>query len=99
MSTKPITVVVIFEAQAGKEAELRKALLSLILPTRKEVGCIDYDMHVCSNNPKKILFYQNWTSKRSYYAHLKSQHVMAATPWIEQLCAAQTEVGFWEKIA
>jgi quinol monooxygenase YgiN len=99
-STRPITVVVIFEARPGKETELRRALLSLISATRKEIDCISYDIHFCLTNPAKFFLYENWLNKKSYYAHLKSAHIMAATPWIEQqLCVSPPEVAFWEKIS
>jgi hypothetical protein len=41
MSAKNITVVATFEAKPGKENELKRALLTLIAPTRKENGCIN----------------------------------------------------------
>jgi quinol monooxygenase YgiN len=96
---RPITVAVIFEARPGKEAELKHTLLALILPTRKELGCINYDMHVCPQNPAKFFFYENWSNKKSYFAHHKSRHVMASEPWVAQLCASAPEVNFWEKIS
>lgn len=99
MNGRPITVLVIFEALPGKEVEVRHGLMSLISRTRKEVGCINYEMHVSPNSPRKFLLYENWSNKESYYAHLKSQHVMVATPGIEQSCVSHTEVEFWEKIS
>ncbi|TAK94934.1 MAG: antibiotic biosynthesis monooxygenase, partial [Verrucomicrobia bacterium] len=45
MNPKTITVVATFKARPGKESELRAALIGLVAPTRKEAGCLNYDLH------------------------------------------------------
>jgi len=99
MSTKHIvTVVATFEARPGKEAALKQALLSLLAPTRKEAGCINYDLHVSPESPAKFLFHENWTSKELLDAHLKSPHIAALLPRVDELCVASPEIKIWEKI-
>ena len=98
MNEKHITVVATFEARPGKEAELKKALLSLPGPTRKEAGCMNYDLHILPENPAKFLFYENWTSKELLDAHLKSPHIAALLPRVDELCMAPPEIKLWEKI-
>jgi len=99
MSAKHIvTVVATFEARPGKEAELKQALLSLLAPTRKEAGCINYDLHVSQDSPAKFLFHENWTSKELLDAHLKSRHIAALLPRVGELCVAPPEIKIWEKI-
>lgn len=44
MSGQTIIVVSTHQARPGKEAELKQALTSLVEPTRKEAGCINYDL-------------------------------------------------------
>ena len=98
MSAKHITVIATFEARPGKEAELKQALLSLPAPTRKEAGCINYDLHVSPENPAKFLFHENWTSKELLDAHLKSPHIAALLPRVDELCTAFPQIAIWEKI-
>jgi quinol monooxygenase YgiN len=99
MSAKHIvTVVATFEARPGKEAELKQALLSLFGPTRMEAGCINYDLHVSPENPAKFLFHENWTSKEFLDAHLKSPHIAALLPRVDELCMAFPQITIWEKI-
>lgn len=95
---KTITVVAIFEARPGKEDELKQALLGLVAPTRKEAGCINYDLHISPDNPAKFLFHENWTSKELLDAHLKSPHISALLPRVDELCVAFPEIKIWEKI-
>jgi len=98
MNEKHITVVATFEARPGKEAELKKTLLSLPGPTRKEAGCMNYDLHILPENPAKFLFYENWTSKELLDAHLKSPHIAALLHRVDELCMAPPEIKLWEKI-
>jgi quinol monooxygenase YgiN len=99
MSEKSITVVATFEARKGKEEELRKALLALVGHTRKETGCINYDLHVSTDHPVKFMFHENWTSKKLLDAHLNSAHIAALLPRLDELCVGFPEIKIWEKIS
>ena len=99
MTAKNITVVATFQARPGKEEELKKALIGLVAPTRKEAGCINYDLHALPEDPAKFLFHENWTSKAHLDAHLKSAHIAALLPRVDELCAAFPEIKIWEQIA
>jgi quinol monooxygenase YgiN len=93
-----ITVVATFHARPGKESELRNALMGLLAPTRKEFGCLNYDLHQSPEEPAKFLFYENWTSKDALDTHLQSAHVKALLPQVDDLCVAFPEIKIWEKI-
>jgi len=98
MNAKTITVVATFQARPGKETELRTALIGLLAPTRKEAGCLNYDLHTSPEDPAMFLFHENWTSKELLDAHLKSPHVAALLPRVDELCTAFPEIKVWEKI-
>ncbi len=99
MSAKNVTVVATFQAKPGKEADLRKALISLVVPTRQEAGCINYDLHVLPEDPAKFLFHENWTSKAHLDAHLKNTHIQLLLPRLDELCIGMPEIVIWGKIA
>ena len=96
---KTITVVATFQAKPGKEAELKSALLGLVAPTRKEAGCINYDLHVLPEDPAKFLFHETWTSKAHLDVHLQSAHLQALLPRVPELAVAAPEIKIWERIA
>ena len=99
MSAKNITVVATFQARPGKEAELKKALLTLVAPTRKEAGCINYDLHQSPDEPGKFLFHENWTTKAALDAHLQMPHIQVLLPRMDELAVGMPEIKIWEKIA
>ncbi len=75
--TDLITVVAVMHAKPGKEAELRAAALALVEPTRKEEGCVQYDLHQHLSDPSWLVFYENWTSAGHLDRHGKSPHITA----------------------
>ena len=99
MSEKTITVVAMFQAKPGKEAELKKALTSLVVPTRMEPGCINYDLHQSPEDLGKFLFHENWTTKAALGAHLKNTPIQVLLPRLDDLCVGMPEIKIWEKIA
>jgi quinol monooxygenase YgiN len=99
MSGKTITVVATFQAKPGKEVELKKALIGLVAPTRKETGCINYDLHISPEDPAKFLFHENWTNKAHLDAHLQNTHVRVLLPRLNELAVGMPEIKIWEKIA
>ncbi len=74
MSEPALTVFAEFRAKPGKEKELGALVRGLIEPTRKERGCLQYDLHVDNDQPGHYLFYENWTSMAELEAHAASLH-------------------------
>jgi quinol monooxygenase YgiN len=72
-----LTVVAEMTAKPGREEDLRKALLALITPTRREDGCVQYDLHIHSTDPARFLFYENWASEAHLERHAASPHLTA----------------------
>ena len=96
---KTVTVIAAFQARPGKETELKDSLIDLVAPTRREAGCLNYDLHASPESPAKFLFHENWTSQAHLDAHLKSAHIAALLPRVDELCLAFPEIRTWERIA
>ena len=96
---KLLTVVAHMHAQPGKEDALRQALLALIEPTRKEEGCMQYDLHEENEKPGHFVFYENWTSKAALDRHLASPHLSALLPRVPELCSRPPEILTYTRVA
>ena len=99
MNPKLITVVATFQAKPGKAEELKRALIGLVAPTRKEAGCVNYDLHISPEDPGKFLFHENWTTKAALDAHLQNDHIKVLLPRMDDLCVGMPEIKIWEKIS
>ena len=78
MPKNTLNVVAIAETSPDRAEELKKVCLGLIEPTRKEAGCISYNLYQDTTNPGKFTFIENWQSKEHLDVHLKSPHLVAA---------------------
>ncbi len=64
-------------AKPGQEEQLEQRLLALIEPTRKEPGCVQYDLHRHLTEPGRFVFYEKWESEEILNRHLQSPHLKA----------------------
>ncbi len=64
-------------AKPGQEDAVKTALLSLVEPTRKEPGCLCYNLHQSKADPTHFMFYEQWASKEDLSAHGKTPHMKA----------------------
>jgi quinol monooxygenase YgiN len=95
---KTLTLVVTFQARPGKEAELRKVLTALVAPSRKDAGCLNYDLHVALDDPAKFIFHENWATKAHHEAHVQAPHIQALMPRLDELCVAFPQITMWERV-
>ena len=73
---KPLTVVATFVARPGKEEELAPMLEAMLVPTRSEQGCINYDLHRSLDAPGTFVFTESWATKALWEAHMASPHAV-----------------------
>jgi len=99
MSKDTLKVVAIAETSADKAEELKKVCLGLIEPTRKENGCIAYELYQDSTNPGIFTFVEEWESKEHLDVHLKSPHLVAAGEAFGKLVTKDLVVLMLNKLA
>jgi len=70
-----ITVVAHFTAKPGKEAALLDVLRGLLEPTRKEAGCLRYELNQEIENPGAFTFAEKFANREAFEAHVKTTHI------------------------
>jgi quinol monooxygenase YgiN len=98
MNAKCLTVIAQVKAKPGQEVAVRKELLSLVGPSRKDTGCINYDLHQAVESPAQFLFHENWTSRAHLDAHLAKPDLQAALKRVGEMVAEPPQVSLWEQI-
>jgi quinol monooxygenase YgiN len=94
-----LTVVAEMKAKPGREEDLRKAALALIEPTRREEGCVQYDLHRHTDDPGRFVFFENWKSPAHLARHAASAHLAAFDKVAEELLAEPARVLTYRRIA
>ena len=76
--TDILTVVAWVRATPGAENAVRAVLMSIVPPTLKEEGCIDYQLHTVDDDPHLFYFVEHWRSGEDLNAHLSTPHIRDA---------------------
>lgn len=70
-----VHVVARFLAKPGKEDRLKAVLTALIRPTRRELGCYQYDLLSNTVEPREFCFVERWEHDKALDTHLETEHV------------------------
>ena len=69
-----ITKRVTFIAKEGHEEILKKLLEDMVEPSKKEPGCLNYNIYQYKNNPKKFMAVETWESEEALKGHQNTEH-------------------------
>ncbi len=72
-----LTIVANIHAKAEAIDAVKAELEKLIPITRKESGCLQYDLHQDNENPAHFMFYENWQSRALWQTHMNAPHLAA----------------------
>jgi len=89
-----MTVRVVAHITAKPESidATRELLMTLILPTRLEEGCITYQLFQNEADPTDFTFIEEWTSDEDLNAHLQSEHLKYVSKQGAELFAAPPDI-------
>ena len=93
-----LTLVVMLRAKEGQHILLEAELRALVGPTRKEEGCLQYDLHRAADQPGAYLFHEVWESREHHAAHTRTPHFLRWNARKDSLLASK-ESAFWQQIA
>ena len=92
-----VTLAVILRPREGQDMMLEAELRALIGPTRKEEGCLRYDLHRSVEGPGAFLLHEIWETREHHTAHTKTDHFLRWNARKDALLASR-ESGFWKQI-
>lgn len=98
MSKHTVRVVARIVARPDKVEELRALLMSLIEPTRKEPGCIAYELLQNKADETDFTFVEEWQDDAVLDAHLASPHVREALSKAPALLAAEPDIRRYQVV-
>jgi quinol monooxygenase YgiN len=71
-----LPMIVTFEFEENQIDYMKGELLKILEPTRKEDGCILYELHQDLDNPSIFMFYEIWDTKEAWMAHDTKPHIV-----------------------
>jgi quinol monooxygenase YgiN len=94
MPQDTVHVIATFLAAEGWGDELESALRELIEPTRREAGCIRYDLlrSFPGVSPVELVFVEEWESVEALDAHGRMPHLQGLRERVQHFLAAAPHV-------
>jgi beta-alanine degradation protein BauB len=93
-----LTAVTFIRGPEGKEAEVKRELLSLTAPTRAEPGALRYDLYQSVTRPSDFMRFEVWRDAEVLERHKITPHLKASFErrknqgWL-------TEITLWKRVA
>jgi quinol monooxygenase YgiN len=98
MSREIVHVIATFVATPGKEDELEEALVALVEPTRREAGCLRYDLVRGHGRSAELVFIEEWESVAQLDAHSQTDHLRAAQARVAPLLGVPASIERYRRV-
>jgi len=72
---KPFTLIVALKVKEGEEKKFETAFAKAVKASRKEKGCLTYDLSRDTSDASRYLVYERWKSVDALKAHLASEPI------------------------
>jgi quinol monooxygenase YgiN len=95
---RAVTLTVIVRAKESQELLLEAELRALVAPTRREEGCLQYDLHRSAELAGQFFLHEVWASREHHAAHARTPHFLRWNARKDALLTAR-EATFWQQIA
>lgn len=82
----------------GKIEEVKTLYEQLVQASRKEEGCIKYELYQDESNPQVLAVIEEWENKDALNKHMKSEHFTSLVPMIGKLTANKPDMNIYNKI-
>jgi quinol monooxygenase YgiN len=92
---KPFTMVVMVKVQEGQGKSFEKLFQPAIQATRKEKGCIAYDLNRDLKDATKYYVYERWKSIAALEQHMETEHIKTLLSKLPEVLAGPPEAMFF----
>jgi quinol monooxygenase YgiN len=92
-----VTLVVNLRAREAQELLLEAELRALVGPTRREQGCLTYDLYRGADLPGAFLLHEVWASREHHRLHMQTPHFLRWNARKDALLAGR-DATFWKQI-
>lgn len=87
-----LRVIARVRAKTEHVAQVREILSLLVEPTRRESGCLSYELLQDSSDPADFVFVEKWASAAAEQAHFATPHVSSVLQQLVGCLADEPEI-------
>jgi quinol monooxygenase YgiN len=92
-----VTLIVILRAREGQETLLEADLRALVGPSRREEGCLAYNLHRSLDTPGALLLHEVWAGREAHTEHTNTPHFLRWNARKDALLASR-DANFWKQV-
>jgi quinol monooxygenase YgiN len=92
-----VTLIVILRAREGQETLLEAELRALVGPSRREEGCLRYDLHRSVDVLGALMLHEVWATREAHTEHSHTPHFLRWNARKDALLASR-DANFWKQI-
>ncbi len=88
-----LRVVARAKAKPDQAVKVREILGARVEPTRREPGCLSYELLQNNTDPTDFVFVEQWASASAEQAHFATSHIESALQQLVGLLAAEPQIS------
>lgn len=90
---RSLRVIARATAKPDHVRQVREILSALVEPTRREPGCLSYQLLESEADPTDFVFVEQWASAEAEQAHFMTPHVRSALQRLVGLLACEPQIN------
>lgn len=94
-----VQVIVNMEVKDNQVSEFIGVFKELAEATRKETGCINYEMYQDEASSSSFFILEQWASKANLDAHIESEHFKRLFPIMSTQTTKEPKITLCSKVA
>mgnify|MGYP001156635380 FL=1 len=87
-----LRVIARAKAKPDQVAQVREILTALVDATRREPGCLSYELLQNHADPTDFAFVERWASSAAEQAHFVTPHLLATLQQLTGLLASEPQI-------
>lgn len=98
MSDEKIVLIARLKVKADKIEQARSAALAIVEPSRKEAGCINYDIHQSIEDETVFFWHETWAYKAAIDEHFATPFFQDFFKIVEEVAAEPPQINLTRMI-
>lgn len=94
-----INLTAILKSKANLVAEVKQQLEDMVVHSRKEKGCLHYDLFQAKDDPTIFIFHEIWENRQIFDSHNSQHYVKGFFGKASEFLAEEPKVIFTNKVA
>lgn len=94
-----IYLTALVKSKTGKADELKAILINMVIQSRQEEACIQYDLHQSTDDENLFIFQEEWASAEGLEAHNQQPYLTAFASVAPELTEGTVVIHRTQKIS